>query len=208
MSVVAELGTPANQAGARIGLLRVMADTQLQAATDSLTGLLNRRSFERKLTVLRAGEPTVALAMADLDHFKTLNDTYGHETGDRALRLFADVLRGSFRESDLLCRQGGEEFLIALPSSTAEGARRAFDAVRDRLDAALTVAGLPKFTVSIGVIDATTNEDLPELTARADTAMFAAKRSGRDQVIVHDLNGNAVEPAADRVATSLAKRQS
>jgi diguanylate cyclase (GGDEF)-like protein len=202
---VSELGTLANQAGARIGLLRVMADTQLQAATDSLTGLLNRRSFESKLTAVRASEPTIALAMADLDHFKKLNDTYGHETGDRALRLFADVLRGSFREHDLLCRQGGEEFLIALPASTAEGARRGIDAVRERLDAALTVAGLPKFTVSIGVIDGSDREDLPELTARADTAMFAAKRAGRDQVVVHTRDGKIVSSASRSVPLSLAK---
>ena len=192
---VTELGTLANQAGARIGLLRVMADTQLQAATDSLTGLLNRRSFERKLTALRATQPTVALAMADLDHFKTLNDTYGHDTGDRALRLFADVLRGSFREHDLLCRQGGEEFLIALPACTAEAARRGLEEVRERLDAALTVAGLPQFTVSIGVIDSSEQEGLPDLTARADAAMFAAKRAGRNQVVVHDEAGEILMAA-------------
>lgn len=203
---VSELGTLANQAGARIGLLRVMADTQLQAATDSLTGLFNRRSFEQMLTAVRAGEPTVALAMADLDHFKTLNDTYGHETGDRALRLFADVLRGSFRENDLLCRQGGEEFLIAMPACTAEGARRALDAVRERLDAALTVAGLPKFTVSIGVIDTSAREDLPDLTARADAAMFAAKRAGRDRVVVHHVDGTPSPPASRATPLSLAKQ--
>jgi len=204
-SQVTELGTLANQAGARIGLLRVMADTQLQAATDSLTGLLNRRSFERKLSALRASEPTVALAMADLDHFKTLNDTYGHETGDRALRLFADVLRGSFREHDLLCRQGGEEFLIALPACTAEAARRGLEGVRERLDAALTVAGLPQFTVSIGVIDSTAQEGLPDLASRADAAMFAAKRAGRNQVVVHDEAGEilvaaGISEAADSAA--------
>jgi diguanylate cyclase (GGDEF)-like protein len=203
---VSELGTLANQAGARIGLLRVMADTQLQAATDSLTGLLNRRSFESKLTAARASEPTIALAMADLDHFKKLNDTYGHETGDRALRLFADVLRGSFREHDMLCRHGGEEFLIALPSCTAEGARRALDAVRERLDAALTVAGLPKFTVSIGVIDTNDREDLPDLTARADAAMFAAKRAGRDQVVVHELDGTTSTTASPSKPATLEKR--
>jgi diguanylate cyclase (GGDEF)-like protein len=202
---VAELGTLANQAGARIGLLRVMADTQLQAATDSLTGLLNRRSFERKLTTLRTTEPTVALAMADLDHFKTLNDTYGHETGDRALRLFADVLRGSFREHDLLCRHGGEEFLIALPGCTAKAARRALDGVRERLDAALTVAGLPKFTVSIGVVDSAVEEGLPDLTARADTAMFAGKHAGRNQVVVHDANGEIIMPAGQTEPLSLSK---
>jgi diguanylate cyclase (GGDEF)-like protein len=189
---VAELGTLANQAGARIGLLRVMVDTQLQASTDSLTGLLNRRSFEQKLTAARATQSTLAFAMADLDHFKTLNDTYGHETGDRALRLFAEVLRGSFRSDDLLCRHGGEEFIIAFPACRVDAARRALDGLRTRLDAAVTVAGLPSFTVSVGVIEAEPQEDLPALTARADAALFAAKRAGRDRVTVHNLEGLAV----------------
>ncbi len=200
---VAELSTLSNLAGARIGLLRVMVDTQLQASTDSLTGLLNRRSFEKKLTATRNSMPTVTVAMADLDHFKILNDTYGHETGDRALRLFADVLRGSFREQDLLCRHGGEEFIIALPACTSEAARRAFDALRDRLDAAITVAGLPRFTVSIGVIQAADQEDLPALTARADIALFAAKHAGRDRVIVHTIDGGVTEAQAN--VPSLAK---
>jgi diguanylate cyclase (GGDEF)-like protein len=202
------LATLANLAGARIGLLRVMVDTQLQAATDSLTGLLNRRSFERKLSALRAETPMMAIAMADLDHFKELNDTYGHETGDRALRLFAEVLRGSFRENDLACRHGGEEFVIALPSCSAEGARKALDGLRTRLDAAVTVAGLPKFTVSIGVIDAGNSEDLPALTGRADSALFAAKRAGRDQVVVHSTAGAPATIAASYAPTSLVKQGS
>ena len=207
-SQVTELGTLANQAGARIGLLRVMADTQLQAATDSLTGLLNRRSFERKLTALRASEPTVALAMADLDHFKTLNDTYGHDTGDRALRLFADVLRGCFREHDLLCRQGGEEFLIALPACTAEAARRALEGVRERLDAALTVAGLPQFTVSIGVIDSTRagRTARPRFPRRRGHVRREtrrpqpgrrARRGGRNHRSRRVFGGNGLEPGRD-----------
>jgi diguanylate cyclase (GGDEF)-like protein len=109
------------------------------------------------------------------------------------------------REHDLLCRHGGEEFLIALPASTAEAACRALDAVRERLDGALTVAGLPKFTVSIGVIDSTTLENLPDLAARADAAMFAAKRGGRDQVIVHDFDGKTSTSASHLTPLSPAK---
>jgi diguanylate cyclase (GGDEF)-like protein len=205
---VQELSTLANLAGARIGLLRVMADTQLQASTDSLTGLLNRRSFEQKLSATRAEEPAFAIAMADLDHFKMLNDTYGHETGDRALRLFADVLRGSFRTHDLLCRHGGEEFVIAFSDCSAQHALRALDGMRSRLDAAITVAGLPKFTVSVGVIDAAIGEDLPTLTARADLALFQAKREGRDRVIVHDAAGDAVSPTQTGSVLSLTKQSS
>jgi diguanylate cyclase (GGDEF)-like protein len=205
---VQELSTLANLAGARIGLLRVMVDTQLQASTDSLTGLLNRRSFERKLTATRSEEPALAVAMADLDHFKMLNDTYGHETGDRALRLFAEVLRGSFRGHDLLCRHGGEEFVIAFPACSAQNASRALDGMRARLDAAVTVAGLPKFTVSVGVIEAGIAEDLPTLTARADLALFEAKREGRDRVVIHNANGDAVKATTAEPSLSLTKQRS
>src|SRR6185437_7766226 len=92
-----DLATLAKLAGARIGLLRVMAETQLQASTDTLTGLLNRRSFSEQVASIPQHMHPVAMAMADLDHFKRLNDTYGHETGDRALRLFARVVRDSLR---------------------------------------------------------------------------------------------------------------
>ncbi|HVA07363.1 MAG TPA: GGDEF domain-containing protein, partial [Acidimicrobiales bacterium] len=194
---VQDLGTLAKLAGARIGLLRVMAETQLAASTDSLTGLLNRRSFERQVSEARRSHSVLAVAIADLDHFKELNDTHGHDSGDRALRLFAKVIRESLRSLDITARHGGEEFAIAFPSCTATDARGALDAARERFDAAVTVAGLPKCTASFGVIDAAEHEDLPELIARADAALFEAKRRGRDQVVVHDAAGATVQPLSD-----------
>jgi diguanylate cyclase (GGDEF)-like protein len=187
-----DLATLAKLSGARIGLLRVMAETQLQATTDSLTGLLNRRSFEHRVAAVRREEPQIAIAMADLDHFKRLNDSYGHETGDRALRVFAQVLRESLRTQDLVCRHGGEEFAIAIPGCSVEKAREIFEAARSRLDAAMTVAGLPKFTVSFGVVEADPADDLPTLISRADAALFQAKREGRDRVVVIDAGGHEV----------------
>jgi diguanylate cyclase (GGDEF)-like protein len=133
--------------------------------------------------------------MADLDNFKALNDTYGHETGDRALRLFAQVLSESVRAGDLVCRHGGEEFVIALPGCATEGAREIFDTLSVRLEAAIIVAGLPRFTVSCGVVEAGFQEDLPTVIARADVALFQAKREGRNRVVVHDGSGNAVRAA-------------
>jgi diguanylate cyclase (GGDEF)-like protein len=130
--------------------------------------------------------------MSDLDHFKALNDKYGHGTGDRALRLFAQVLSESVRAQDLICRHGGEEFVIALPGCTLDKARNVLDAVRVRLDAAITVAGLPKFTASFGVIEACEKDDLLALVSRADAALFQAKANGRDRVVAHNLSGKDV----------------
>jgi diguanylate cyclase (GGDEF)-like protein len=194
---VEDLVTLAKLAGARIGLLRVMAETQLQAATDSLTGLFNRRTFEEKVAAIRREVDVMAVAMVDLDHFKTLNDTYGHETGDRALILFAQMLRESFRSQDLCCRHGGEEFAIAFPACTALQARNALDAFRSRLRTAVAVAGLPTFTASAGVVDAKIHEILPAALNRADAALYQAKYGGRDQVVVHDSAGEVIsEPEA------------
>ena len=186
---VDDLTTLAKLAGARIGLLRVMAETQLQASTDTLTGLLNRRSFSEMVAAIPARLRPVAVAMADLDHFKLLNDTYGHDTGDRALRLFARVLRESLRSSDVVARYGGEEFAIAFPDCSATDAARALNTVRAQLDAAVTVGGLPKFTVSFGLTDAETGEDLMDALRRADDALLTAKRDGRDRVVLHDPTG-------------------
>jgi diguanylate cyclase (GGDEF)-like protein len=179
-----DLGILAKLSGARIGMLRLMSETQLQAATDALTGLLNRRSFEKEVTALRSHGTAMSLVMADLDHFKALNDTHGHPAGDRALVLFAQMLRSSFRSHDVIGRHGGEEFILALPGCSAANAQRSLDALRSRLDAAITVAGVPRYTASFGVVEATNQEDLPTLIGRADACLFAAKADGRDRVVV------------------------
>jgi diguanylate cyclase (GGDEF)-like protein len=183
---IQDVATLAKLAGARVGLLRVMAETQLQASTDSLTGLLNRRSFSEKVASVPLQLYPIAVAMVDLDHFKTLNDTYGHETGDRALRLFARVLRDSLRSNDLLSRYGGEEFALAFPGCSTADAAIALEGVRTRLDAAVTVGGLPTFTASFGITNAEPGEDFETALRRADDALMLAKQRGRDQVVLHD----------------------
>jgi diguanylate cyclase (GGDEF)-like protein len=194
---VDDLATLAKLAGARIGLLRVMAETQLQASTDTLTGLLNRRSFSQKVAAIPVHLHPVAVAMADLDHFKLLNDTYGHETGDRALRLFARVLRDTLRASDIVSRYGGEEFAIAFPDCSSADASRALQTVRAQLDAAVTVGGLPKFTGSFGITECEPGEELLAVLRRADEALMVAKREGRDKVVLHDPIGTAEVSAED-----------
>jgi diguanylate cyclase (GGDEF)-like protein len=192
-----DLTTLAKLAGARIGLLRVMAETQLQASTDTLTGLLNRRSFSEKMAVLPRNVYPVAVVMADLDRFKDLNDTYGHETGDRALRLFARVLRDTLRAHDLISRYGGEEFAMAFPDCSAVDATRALNTVQAQLDAAITVGGLPKFTSSFGITEIEPGEELAAALRRADDALLVAKRSGRDQIVLHDPGVASNSPDAD-----------
>ncbi len=204
-----DLSTLAKLAGARIGLLRVMAETQLQASTDTLTGLLNRRSFSELVAQVPPRMHPMAVAMADLDHFKTLNDTYGHDTGDRALRLFARVLRDTLRNSDLVCRYGGEEFAVAFPDCSAGDASPAIETVRAQLDAAITVAGLPKFTASFGVTDKEPGEQLESALRRADDALMTAKRQGRNQVIHHDADiapTNGGHGASGHATNGAAKR--
>jgi diguanylate cyclase (GGDEF)-like protein len=194
------LGTLANLAGARIGLLRMMVETQLQAGTDSLTGLLNRRSLEKEVRELHGRMTPFTLVMADLDQFKDLNDTYGHETGDRALRLFAQTLSASLRKEDVVCRHGGEEFTILLPGCSTQAARATLEHVRTRLAEAILSSGAPRFTASFGAVESGSNEDLVELTARADAALFESKREGRDRVTVHDSTGQTILDPAPRAS--------
>lgn len=182
---VRDLQTLANLAGARIGLLRMVAETQLQAETDALTGLLNRRSLENRARLLRHDDQRFALVMADLDHFKALNDTHGHETGDRALRVFAEVLRRTVRDGDLVSRHGGEEFVVILPGCGLADAEERLARVQSELAQAMQVAGLPSVTASYGVVRSEPGEDLASCLARADLALFEAKEGGRDRVVAH-----------------------
>ncbi|HZU19946.1 MAG TPA: diguanylate cyclase [Gaiellaceae bacterium] len=208
---VAQLTTLATQAGARIGTVRAFEKTQLQAQTDGLTGLINRRTLETELRAMMRQERSFALALADLDHFKKLNDTHGHEEGDRCLRLFSHVIRQVLRDGDLVARWGGEEFLIALPDADAESAVEVMERIRAHL--ARTVHdGHVHFTASFGVSDSTSGRSLQELIQIADVGLYQAKSAGRDRVCVgvedglrHTLagrgNGARRAPALHQVAS-------
>jgi diguanylate cyclase (GGDEF)-like protein/PAS domain S-box-containing protein len=180
---VAQLTTLATQSGARIGTVRAFEKTQLQAQTDGLTGLINRRTLETELrALLRQGRP-FALALADLDHFKRLNDTHGHEEGDRSLRLFSHVVRQVLRDDDLVARWGGEEFLIALPDADADAAVEVMDRIRGNLARTLD-GGQVRFTASFGVTDSTAATSLQELIQLADVGLYLSKAAGRDRTSI------------------------
>jgi len=174
----------ANQSGHRLGMLRIMAETQLQASTDPLTGLMNRRSLENRARALRTSGTEFALVMADLDHFKSLNDRSGHETGDRALRVFAETLRDFVRGEDVACRFGGEEFVVLLPGIGTHEAIEVIERVRAELARATSRGDVPTFTASYGIAQMSDAEDFDDLLARADQALFAAKKAGRDCICI------------------------
>ncbi len=160
--------------------------TQLQASTDSLTGLANRRSAEQMLNRLIALGRPFTLVLADLDHFKLLNDTYGHEMGDRWLRQFATVAVGSIRAADMAGRWGGEEFVFVFvfPDSTVDMATGLCERIRSDLVLAAAAANLPNITASFGVVASSAAPVLDELLVIADQALYGAKVAGRDQISI------------------------
>ncbi len=195
---VAQLTTLGIQAGARIGTVRAFNRTQLKATTDSLTGLANRRSAEERVRQLNGEGKSFALVLADLDHFKRLNDSRGHEAGDQALRLFAETLRLSLRDGDLGARWGGEEFAVILPQTSASQAQEVVDRVRAKLAENLLAGSIPAFTASFGISDTTMSPRFEELLRMADEALYRAKESGRDRAVIAGHHGSTAAPSARR----------
>ena len=182
----------------QIETLRILArqamcqlELNLQAMRDPLTSLYNRRQLEEGLhrEVLRArriGSPVGVMAI-DVDHFKRVNDTLGHEVGDSALRGVAEVLASCVREEDIACRAGGEEFVIILPGTGKTALRSRAEAVRKTIEAASITAGegTLKLTVSIGLASFPSFGDGGQAVLRAaDVALYKAKAAGRNRVIM------------------------
>lgn len=183
---IASLEGVATHLGSRLRMLQMVDELQRQATTDSLTGLPNRRSFEERAALtLHRQSPTV-VAIADLDHFKKLNDTHGHAAGDHALRVFAESLRKSFGEKhDFVARLGGEEFAIVLPRASGEDVRAAFARARTTLADMIHRQGGIVFTASYGIaLFPEHGSTVSELLGAADRALYAAKGSGRDRATI------------------------
>jgi diguanylate cyclase (GGDEF)-like protein len=159
------------------------------ALMDGLTGVSNRRWIEERLPPL-ASEcgSRLAVALLDIDHFKTFNDTYGHQAGDEVLRGVADALQTQLRPGDVLARYGGEEFLVVLPGQPLQVAVGVAERLRRSLAGLLLIAAdgrpLPPITVSIGVALQEKDMGCDRLIAAADAALYEAKQGGRNRVVV------------------------
>lgn len=161
-----------------------------QVATDPLTNLLNRRGFEHRLSqelaLIKRGAPSSAMLLIDIDHFKRVNDRLGHRAGDEVLVRFSALCRQIFRESDVICRWGGEEFLIMLPGATVDDAQHAAERLNDRL-ATMSMAdstSAPLFiTVSIGINTLTASSSTDALLHRVDDLLYQAKEQGRNRTV-------------------------
>ena len=162
---------------------------RLRADTDSLTGLRNRVWFfdvmKSQLEVCDRADQEAVLAVLDIDHFKQVNDTYGHPAGDALLCAVADVLANSFRSNDLLARFGGEEFVIFLVGTPLESAIRVLEKLLQTIEAleiTLSDGRLVRCTASIGATELHHGEEVETLIARADRMLYRAKHNGRNQL--------------------------
>jgi diguanylate cyclase (GGDEF)-like protein len=192
----ARLFSALDQSVQRIGItlssIALREELQIFSYQDALTGLKNRRYFdqlfEHESAVAQRNDLPLSLLIVDIDHFKQFNDTHGHEAGDRALQTLADILQGQFRDSDIVCRYGGEEFVVVMPCATREAARDKADqlceAVREKpiVHEGRDLGGL---TVSVGVASWPDNVEKPDqILSVADRALYRAKTAGRNRVEV------------------------
>jgi diguanylate cyclase len=162
---------------------------------DGLTGLANRRSFDivlaNFLAELSPNAPGPSLLMADIDHFKHINDNYGHLFGDKVIRAIATILRENVKGKDIAARYGGEEFVVVLPDTPLSGAYRVAELLRKTVAKSSIRRGgshesVDNVTISIGVACHRPGETDVELIARADKALYQSKQEGRNRVTVAD----------------------
>jgi diguanylate cyclase (GGDEF)-like protein len=181
----------ARELGGPLRMAMLVEEAQHAATTDPLTGIMNRRAFLSALDVEqsrseRHGYP-MSLLLLDVDHFKAINDEHGHATGDQVLATLGRLLAHEVRKTDFVGRWGGEEFVVVLSGADEEGARIGAERIRRSVEAMETVddqRNVFHVTVSIGVSCLEINDNAEILIDRADRAMYQAKASGRNKVVV------------------------
>ena len=176
---------------------QLQQELRLMASTDPLTGLLNRRRFleqaEKEFLRSRRYRHELAAVMLDIDHFKAINDTHGHFVGDQVLIALSRAAENLLRDIDILCRWGGEEFVILMPETPLAGAAILAERLREVLArlAVDTTAGPLHFTISAGVAArGECDAGLTDILQRADTALYAAKDHGRNRIQVQATEGS------------------
>ena len=204
------LRTVANQVAVAVNHAGLFAQIQQQALTDALTGCYNRRSFEmqldREMQAARRQHQPLSLMMLDLDRFKQLNDSVGHDAGDDALRRLADCFRQELRGVDSAARFGGDEFALILPQAYSEGAQIVAERLRARIEE-IHIPGFGNLNASIGIATFPAHGSTrADLVIAADAALYSAKRAGRNRVYVFDAVGSDRElvlPSGDSLPETL-----
>ncbi|WP_051524423.1 GGDEF domain-containing protein [Sulfurihydrogenibium subterraneum] len=166
-------------------VLKLKKVAEEKAITDKLTGLFNRNIIDNLVEIeyersKRTGKP-ISVILFDIDHFKKINDTYGHDKGDYVLKTVAQIARKTLRKSDYIIRWGGEEFLIILPETDLKGAITVAEKIRQNVEN-FYFKDISKVTVSLGVTQIKKNENLENAIKRADQALYLAKNKGRNRV--------------------------
>jgi diguanylate cyclase (GGDEF)-like protein len=155
------------------------------ALTDRLTGIANRRGIEREISQellrLRRFSTPVSFVLFDIDHFKVINDAHGHGTGDEVLRLVAKAIASSVRDTDLVARWGGEEFLVVLPETSYTGALLCAEKIREKVATVSERVGFD-VTISGGLYQPGPGESISDLLTRADARLYEAKNKGRNRI--------------------------
>lgn len=186
-----------------------------QATRDPLTNCYNRRQFEElaknEVQRSRRYNHPFCLFMIDADHFKNVNDTHGHAVGDLVLQALANCCRMTLRESDIIARFGGEEFVILLPEVSIENAHRVAERLRIKISK-LVVKNEQnedvRFTVSIGLVSSTLTDNIEEMLKMADDALYVAKENGRNRVIIYDKDGpnkDTIPPTGEDIEKTTAE---
>lgn len=179
-----------DEANKEMELLRLeLAQVRQMAVTDGLTGLLNRRAFDMTLAeIVEQSEPETYLSLLDIDHFKRVNDSYGHTVGDNVIKFVAALMKKHSEDHHHVARYGGEELAIIMPNTTRDKAIEISESIRSSMESSRLKRKdnnqpLHKITLSIGIAQLQAGDDPESLVIRADSALYQAKETGRNKVV-------------------------